>query len=81
MKFRTAKGNLTSYAFACGYVERGGVNDDIVLEGLQADKIIYRLTWWEEDIYHRQEFYRSLKTARKAFFMVKRVEKLRLKNT
>ena len=82
MKLRTAKGNLTSYAFACGYVERGGVNGDIVLKGVQSDKMIYVLTWyWEEANYQRQETYRSLHLARKAFSMVKRAEKLRFKNT
>lgn len=67
--FRTKAGWLTAYALGCGYVETAGDEDDrIILESFAADKQIYRVSWWEGN-YRRDETYRSIAVARKAFKM------------
>jgi hypothetical protein len=70
-KFQTKAGWLTPYALACGYIETAGPeNDAIILDAIYADKLVYRLSWWEGN-YRREQTYRQLAVARKAFKMAR----------
>jgi hypothetical protein len=69
-KMKTKDGWLTVYALCCGYIERAGTEqDDIVLDAMMADKAIFRVSWWDGN-YRRDETYRRIADARKAFKMV-----------
>jgi len=66
----TKTGWLTSYALSCGYRERAGTEeDDIVLDSIMADRVIFRVSWWEGN-YRRSETYRNIAVARRVFKMV-----------
>ena len=68
--FRTKKGELTPYALACGYIETEGDSyDAVILDAFCADKLIYRVQWWEGGS-RKENTYRLLAVARKAFKMV-----------
>ncbi len=61
---------MTAYALSCGYRERAGTEeDDIVLDSIMADRVIFRVSWWEGN-YRRSETYRNIAVARRAFKMV-----------
>lgn len=69
-QFKTKTGWLTPHALGCGYIERVDKDgDDIILDSIMADRLIYRVSWWEGN-HRRSETYRSIATARKAFRMV-----------
>ena len=69
-QMQTKDGWLTVYALCCGYVEKAGTEEDcIILDAMMADKAIFRVSWWEGN-YRREENYRSIADARKAFKMV-----------
>jgi hypothetical protein len=79
-KFKTIKGWLTPYALSCGYIETTELGQDgPILDALNADKLIYRLSWWEGNI-RRQETYRQIKVARKAFSIIKSYEMMKRRN-
>ena len=73
-KFKTIRGWLTPYALACGYIETTELGQDgPILDALNCDKLVYRLSWWEGNI-RREETYRNLQIARKAFSIIKTYE-------
>ncbi len=71
----TKKGQVTSYGLSCGYTETAGTeNDRIILDSFNSGGQVYRLSWWEGN-YRREETYRSIVTARKAFAIVASMKK------
>ena len=73
--FKTKKGELTPYALSCGYIEMEGDSyDAVILDAFRADKLIYRVQWWEGGS-RRENTYRLLAVARKAFKMVVSMKK------
>ena len=67
-KFRTARGRLTPYSFACGYVERKGSGDNRAV--LEQEHGVYHVKGFQNGA-HFWETFNTLIQARKFFAGIK----------